>query len=45
LGGLLAAVGVAPAFLKRPAAIPSPTRAPIALRPETRAVSRKEGSC
>jgi hypothetical protein len=43
LGGALATLGLAPALLARsnPAAKP----APVVLRPETRAIARKPGSC
>jgi hypothetical protein len=43
LGGIIAAAGFVPALFGRSAAAAAP--APVALRPETRAVSRKEGSC
>jgi hypothetical protein len=45
LGGLLAAVGIAPALLaKSGAAVSGAAAALIALRAEQRAVARKEGS-
>lgn len=46
LGGLLAAVGIAPALLGRgEAPVAGLPAAPVKLRPESRAVARKEGSC
>jgi hypothetical protein len=44
LGGLLAAVGIAPALFAKSAGAPTTAASPVALRPEQRAVSRKEGS-
>ena len=46
LGGMLAAVGIAPALLaKAGAEIANRPVAPVTLRPEPRAVARKEGTC
>jgi len=43
LGGLVASIGLVPALFTRSAAPIKP--ASVALRPEVRAVPRKEGSC
>jgi hypothetical protein len=45
LGGLIAAVGLAPSLLARSSSAPAAKPAPVKLQPETRAVPRQEGSC
>jgi hypothetical protein len=45
LGGLLAATGLAPALLAKNATKTElPTAAPVTIRPEQRAIARKDGS-
>ena len=45
LGGMVAAVGLVPGLMTKLGANPAaPAAAPVTLRPETRAVARKEGS-
>jgi len=43
LGGAIATLGLVPALFAR--STPAAKPAPVALRPETRAIARKEGSC
>jgi hypothetical protein len=45
LGGLLAAVGIAPALFAKSAVAATIAAPPVVIRPDQRAVPRKEGSC